>query len=115
MAPSVRVPSNALVVGALVLGLAAASVPLAALAHQLTFEGEGIFLAIGPFGVVGFLLARRVPRNPIGWILLAIAVTGMFSTDVGFYAVRAYLLGDHGLPLARVAVFFAAWWFGRLS
>ena len=63
-----------------------------------------------PFGLVGFVLARRVPGNPIGWILLILAVAMMLSTDDGFYAVRAFRLGHQGLPLARLAVFLAAGW-----
>jgi hypothetical protein len=100
-----------LVLGLIWLGLLVTGVPLASLAHQLTFSGAGIFVPIAPFALVGVVLARRVPRNPIGWILLALALTAMFSTDVGFYALRAYRLGEHRLPLARVAVFFAAGWF----
>jgi hypothetical protein len=104
-------PRTALVVGFVWLGLLVGSLPLAAFAHQLTFGGEGIFLPIAPFALVGLVLARKVPRNPIGWILLAIALAGTISTDVGFYAVRAVLPGDRALPLARIAVFFAPGWF----
>jgi hypothetical protein len=104
-------PRSALVLGALALVLLLAGLPLAALAHQLTFSGVGIFIPIAPFALVGVVLAWKVPGNPIGWILLVLALAGLFSTDVGFYAVRAYLLNGHGLPLARVAVFCAPWWF----
>ena len=104
-------PRAALVLGLIWLGLLVAGVPLAAVAHQLTYSGAGILIPIAPFALVGVVLARKVPRNPIGWILLALALTAMFSTDVGFYAVRAYRLGERGLPLARVAVFFAPGWF----
>ncbi len=107
-------PRTAQIVGFVWLVLLVGSVPLAAFAHELTFGGEGIFLPIAPFAVVGLVLAWRVPRNPIGWVLLAIALAGAFSTDVGFYAVRAFLQGDRGLPLARVAVFFAPDWFWLL-
>ena len=93
------------------LGLSLAGVPLAAFAHQLTYSGLGIFVPIAPFALVGVVLARRVPGNPIGWILLALALAAVFSSDFGFYAVGAYRPGEHGLPLARLAVFFAAWWF----
>ena len=104
-------PSTALALGIAWLGSSIAGVPLAAFAHQLSFSGVGIFVPIAPFALVGVVLARRVPGNPIGWILLALALVAVLSTDFGFYAIRAYRLGGNGLPLARVAVFFAAWWF----
>ena len=57
-------------------GLAALSfvamIPLMLMAHQL-FNGL-VALVIGvPCAVVGVLVARRQPRNPIGWLFL---VTG---------------------------------------
>jgi hypothetical protein len=100
-----------LVLGIAWLGSSVVGVPLAAFAHQLNYGGVGIFVTIAPFALVGVVLARRVPGNSIGWILLALALAAVFSTDFGFYAVGAYRRGGHGLPLARVAVFFAAWWF----
>ncbi len=100
----------ALVLGLLGLVLLLVGVPLAGLAHEWTFTGADGIVIIPPFAIVGFVLARRVPRNPIGWSLLVPAVAAMLSEDAGFYAVRAVRLGDHGLPLARVAVFLAAGW-----
>ncbi len=104
-------PRSAAALGVLALLLAVGGVPLSALADQLTFTGEGIFVALAPFAIVGFVLARRVPCNPIGWLLLATALAGMFSTDAGFYALRTFALHHHGLPFARAAVFCAAGWF----
>ncbi|HEY0869485.1 MAG TPA: hypothetical protein VGD55_03720 [Acidothermaceae bacterium] len=63
-----------------------------------------------PFGVVGFIIARRQPRNPIGWILLAILIAIAFAGAAGQYAVLYFSGGHHALPLARVAVFAAAGW-----
>jgi hypothetical protein len=99
------------VIGLFGLVLLAIGLPLAGLAHQLTYSGIGAFVIVPPFAIVGFVLARRVPRNPIGWSMLVPAVLALFSTDAGFYAVRAVRLGDDGLPFARVAVFLAAGWF----
>ena len=107
-------PRVALLLGALGLGCLMGAVPLAAFAHQLGVGGLVFFLIMLPFGVVGFVLARRVPGNPIGWILLVLAVTLMFTTDVGFYAVRAYRLGHPGLPLARLSVILSAGWLWML-
>ena len=67
-----------------------------------------------PFAAVGALVASRQPRNPIGWILLAIAVTATYGADAGFYAVRAYHIDHHGLPLSRLAVFLTQGWVSML-
>ena len=55
-----------------------------------------------PFGAVGVIVANRQP-NAIGWILIALALTVVLGTDAGFYAVLAYRLGDHWLPLGVLA------------
>jgi len=92
----------------------AASFPLSALAHQLNVGAVGQPLLMIPFAVVGTLIASRQPRNPIGWLLLAIAITSTGGADAGFYAVRAYHIDHHGLPLARLAVFLTQGWVSML-
>ncbi len=94
--------------------LIAASFPLAALAHQLTFGGVGQALLMIPFAAVGALVASRQPRNPIGWLLLTIALSATLGLDTGFYAVRAYHIDHHGLPLSRLAVFLTQGWVSML-
>jgi hypothetical protein len=101
-------PTTALGGGVLTLLLALASVPLAVLAHQ--FSGSNtvapaVFALM--FTFVGVVIARRQPRNPIGWLLLAIALTLVDGTAPGSYALLAYREGYHGLPLVRLAVFVA--------
>ncbi len=104
----------ALWLGAAAAVLIVASFPLSALAHQLTFGGVGQLLLMIPFAAVGALVASRQPRNPIGWLLLAIAVTASYGADAGFYAVRAYHIDHHGLPLSRLAVFLTQGWASML-
>jgi disulfide bond formation protein DsbB len=104
----------ALWLGAVAAVLIVASFPLSALAHQLTFGGIGQLLLMIPFAAVGALVASREPRNPIGWLLLAIAVTASYGADAGFYAVRAYHIDHHGLPLSRLAVFLTQGWASML-
>ena len=104
---------------ALWLGAAAgvlilAAFPLSAVAHQLTLGGVGQQLLMIPFAAVGALVASRQPRNPIGWLLLAIAITASYGADAGFYAVRAYRIDHHGLPLSRLAVFLTQGWASML-
>jgi hypothetical protein len=98
-------PRTALVVGVLVLLAVAAAVPLDIASHAIS---QGVVVL--PFGAVGFVVARRQSRNPIGWILLALTLAFWLSTDGGSYAVLYYHQGHRGLPLARVGAFLAAWW-----
>jgi hypothetical protein len=100
--------------GAAAAVLILASFPLSALAHQLSFGGVGQLLLMIPFAAVGALVASRQPRNPIGWLLLAIAVTASGGADAGFYAVRAYHIDHNGLPLSRLAVFLTQGWLSML-
>ncbi len=98
-------PRGALLLGAAAVLLVAAAVPLAILDHDLS---QGIVVL--PFGVVGFVVARRQPDNPIGWILLALTLAFLLATDGGSYALLFYRRGYTGVPLARVGAFLAAWW-----
>jgi hypothetical protein len=69
-------PLSALVLGGLVLLAAIADVPLARLAHQSVDASGGslpVWISAG-FGVVGFVVAWRKPRNLLGWTLLGTAV-----------------------------------------
>jgi hypothetical protein len=105
-------PTTALALGGLLLVLAAVAWPLAHLAHQslsATSGGPPIWL-FGPFGVVGFVVAWRSPRNPLGWILLDLAVAGAFSQDGSFYAVADYRLRHGTLPLGWVAMLAQPGW-----
>lgn len=95
----------ALVVGLAGVTLLVAAVPLDLASHQFS---QSVLMA--PFGIVGFIIARRHPRNSIGWILLAAAITFIFSNEAGQYALLYYRLGHVGLPLPRLAVFLAAGW-----
>jgi hypothetical protein len=104
-------PAIATVLGGLALVLTAASIPLAGLVHQLTLLNNGpavpIFLIYAGVGVV---VARRQPRNPIGWIMVIFVLLIALSGDAGYYAVLHYRLGHPGLPLAPAAVLLEAVW-----
>jgi hypothetical protein len=107
-------PTTALVLGAVFALVTLALVPLSLLARQSPQVNGGEALGAVPFGVVGFVLARRLPRNPIGWIFLAIATCLLLSIDGGFYAEISYPLGHH-LPLAPAALFLYQLWGPGLS
>jgi hypothetical protein len=70
---------------------------------------KGVGIITLPFAVVGLLVARRRPRNPIGWILLAFAFSVLLSIDAANYAVLVYRVHD-ALPLGRLAVALAPGW-----
>jgi hypothetical protein len=80
----------------------AAMLALAVLSHE-EFNSL-VSLAVGvPSGIVGLLVARRQPRNPLGWLLIAVALCLIVGTDGSDYAMLPYRLGYH-LPLGILAV-----------
>ena len=98
----------ATVLGGLAALSLAAMILLSFLAGQV-FNGS-IPLVIGvPCAVVGMLVARRQPRNPIGWLFLVTAVCLFLSTDGPDYAFLHYRLGHH-LPLAPVGLALNELW-----
>jgi hypothetical protein len=105
-------PATALIVGALVLALVIVDVPLARMAHQGLSAGGGSspFWFSAAVGAVGFVVASRKPRNPLGWILLGAATFGVLSQDASFYAVADYRLRHGSLPLGWVAVLAQPGW-----
>ena len=79
-------------------------VPLIILSHAGTSG-----LPLLPFGIVGFVVARRQPRNPIGWVMLALALDFLLTSDAGEYAYLVYRQG-YDLPFGRAAAFVAVFW-----
>jgi hypothetical protein len=53
---------------------------------------------------VGLVIARHRPANPIGWLMLGLAVGLLIYADSGLYDVIGYRLG-HRLPLAPAVLF----------
>jgi hypothetical protein len=70
---------------------------------------KGVGILTLPFFAVGLLVARRRPRNSIGWILLAFAFTVLMSIDAANYSVLVFR-AHHALPLGRLAAFIAPAW-----
>jgi hypothetical protein len=90
------------VCAAVLLAATVALLPLTILSH-LQFDAV-VALVVGvPSGVVGLLVARRQPGNPLGWLLLGIALCLILATDGSAYALLRYRLGYH-LPLGPVAL-----------
>ncbi len=105
-------PTGALVLGAVVLALMIADVPLARLAHQsLSASGGSVPVWISaPFAAVGFVLAWRKPGNPLGWAILGSAGCFALSEDASYYTVADYRLGTGGLPFGWLALLAQPGW-----
>jgi hypothetical protein len=102
----------ALVAGGLILALVVVDVPLARLADQSlnASGGSSPVWFSAALGVVGFVVASRKPRNPLGWIMLAAAAVSSLSQDASFYMVADYRLRHGGLPLGWIAVLAQPGW-----
>jgi len=105
----VRTPRAALVLVAVTVLLLAGTIPLAGKARLSSGVGAGFLVVLIGFIVVGLILVRTRPRNPIGWMMLAAALFGSTTAVAGPYAILAYRLHDH-LPLPQIAVFLQPAW-----
>jgi hypothetical protein len=91
----------------------AAMIPLSVFAH-LVADGV-VALVIGvPCMAIGFLVARRQPRNPLGWLFLVIAIFLFVPTVGGDYADLNYHLGHH-LPFAAAGLAVDSLWSDALA
>jgi len=103
----------AVLLGVVALGLGAASVVLDHLTHQPGTGGwaaDAFLTTVGavPATAVGVLLAARRPRNPIGWILLAIIILDISPTAP--YLILDYRTHHGTLPLGWLAVVLEECW-----
>jgi hypothetical protein len=99
---------TALIAGVGALALLLADIPFDALTPHFAGAAEGLpFL---PFALVGLVIARRQPRNPIGWLLIGVALATGIAYAAGPYAVLAFRDGHRGLPLARLAIVLTSGW-----
>jgi hypothetical protein len=73
------------------------------------------FVFGGTFTAVGVVVARREPRNPMGWLLLGAALSIQVGSDAPSYAYLDYKNHHGALPLGPVAVLLSgAWSYGFL-
>jgi hypothetical protein len=91
------------VLAVLVVVLAAAVIPLNVLARQDVLANAALLAISLPMGAVGFILARRQPGNPIGWLLLVVPAGVLLGLDADPYAWLVYRLG-YRLPFGPAAV-----------
>ena len=97
---------------ALIIVLFAVDTPLA-IATRWAGSGVGanlvIFFVVIPVVLVGFVVARRQPGNPLGWMFLGLIALAAVSGVGVDYAWLSYRLGHH-LPLAAVGVVLGPYW-----
>ncbi len=107
-------PATATVVGIVALVAPFAAIPLAILIDRTTTSGPsvvGFFLVFGiAFAAVGIVVARREPRNPIGWLLLGASLAMTLGTVGPEYAYLDYVVHHGKLPLGAIGVFVAQAW-----
>jgi hypothetical protein len=106
-------PTAAIALGVLTLGMCVATVPLDSLTHQTGTGGPLAdtlvnVVAVLPAIAVGTLLAARRPRNPIGWLILAILIVGFSPTTQ--YVILDYRMHHGTLPLGGLAVVLQECW-----
>lgn len=112
----VRLASRPVALGlaALVLVLAVAYVPeVVSLSRDSNFTvADSVSNVVLPlaFAAVGLVVARRRPRNAIGWLLLGAAAALMLSGAATAYAALVYRFGHRGLPFGRLAVLCGLLW-----
>jgi hypothetical protein len=94
--------------GVLALLSYTAAIPLTVLSHQL---GDAVVAAVigAPCAAVGWVVARRQPGNPLGWLFLGTAILMALTTAGGEYGYLVYRLGRH-LPLASVGLALSSFW-----
>ncbi len=71
-----------------------------------TFSGGwalGLVFA-APYTIVGLVVARRQPRNPLGWLMLMVGLLTSLGSLASDYALFVYRFGHGGSPLGPVAV-----------
>ena len=93
-------------------GLAAlflvANIPLTVVSGQLGNGIVAVFIGI-PCAAVGFIVARRQPANPLGWLFLAAAICLFVSNAGADYAYLVYRLG-HRLPFGPMGLVLDQLW-----
>jgi hypothetical protein len=105
--PGLKAMANS--AGILVLVVAAAIFPLSAAAHEGMLSNASQVVVFLPIAGVGLVIARRLPRNPIGWLLLAGAAGPLLSAAADPYVQLVYRLG-HRWPLGPLALVLAESW-----
>jgi hypothetical protein len=96
------------VTGGLALLFLVANIPLTVVSGQLGNGIVAVFIGI-PCAAVGFIVARRQPANPLGWLFLAAGIFLFVSNAGADYAYVIYRLG-HRLPFGPIGLVLDQMW-----
>ena len=109
-------PATASVLGVLSLLALAGGYTIQVLIHQVpsssadVASGASGLVFVLVFTAVGVVVARREPRNPMGWLLIAVALSVQAGNDGSGYAYLDYTLHHGTLPLGHVAILLSPSW-----
>jgi hypothetical protein len=105
--PRPRAPAAVVVMAAVVAVLLGTLFLGPAVTGQISLASfwgaASILVIIVVNAVVGLLVARHQPTNPIGWLLTGESVLLLLSIQSSFYANMVYRLGRPGLPVIAPA------------
>lgn len=110
----------------LAAGLGAAAVLMVVAAVSLTLDSGvddavdvaafAVYLTLLSFPLTGAILAAQRPRNPIGWLYLAVGLSFFGTVALEEYARRALVTQPGSLPGGEVAGWLTMWlWIGWLA
>ena len=98
-------PSTATVLGVIAAAFGVASLAISIADHKASNVGN-VLLPTTMFAVVGVVVARRQPKNPLGWLLILVS---LLENMFGFS--EAYVVFNHWLGHRLNWSSYAALWF----
>lgn len=111
MSARLRRPATARALGAFsLLGVAACVGLIAATGDPLSADDGTMLFVVCAFAAAGFVVARKQPLNPIGWLFLVAADCIAVFVVASFYAVLDFRHHGGRLPLGRVALALEPAW-----
>jgi signal transduction histidine kinase len=111
----VRLSPSPAWIGGIVVCLLVASAGTLALTNLPAFRDPQLIGSLGQaviptlaIGLVGALIASRLPRNRVGWVMLAAALVNGVTAVVFQYEVRTLLVAKGSLPGVEWAAWFGS-------
>jgi hypothetical protein len=103
-------PLTALVLGAAVLALLAATIPVASANHIFALHDLQTVVLIVTTTVVGVVVARHLPANPMGWLILGLGASQILSVEGTVWLTLDYRVHHGRLPFGGLALLLQPAW-----